>query len=277
MTTDARSLLARPDLADERLEGLVRAERFVAPEVMRCAAPGAFIHKSAEVASERLDELLYGEGFDVLELEGGWAWGQARRDGYVGFVRAEALAPEGEAPIHRVQALRTTGFRAPDLRSEAVAFLSMNSLIGPGEIRSGYVDAGEAGWVFARHLAAIGAFETDYVAAAERYLGAPYIWGGRSSLGLDCSGLVQLAMQAAGRACPRDTDQQFAAFARPTDQPGLARGDLVFWKGHVGIMLDHDRMIHANGHHMATAIEPVDQALARIETAGWPFLGFRRA
>jgi len=276
MSADARNLLARPDLADERLEGLIRAEQFAAAEAMRCAAPQAWIHKAPALSSERLDELLYGEGFEVLEARDGWAWGQARRDGYVGFVRADALAPEGEAPLLRVQALRTTGFKAPDLRSEVVASLSMNSLIGPGEIRNGYVDAGEAGWVFARHLAPVGAFEADHAAVAERYVGAPYIWGGRSSLGLDCSGLVQLAMQAAGRACPRDTDQQLAAFADPTDRQALARGDLVFWKGHVGIMLDHDRMIHANGHHMATAVESVDEALARIEAAGWPQRGFRR-
>ena len=276
MSGDRRTLLARPGLADIGLEGLIRAERFAAPQAMRCAGPSAAILKAPDCASEREDELLHGEGFEVLDLEDGWAWGQARRDGYVGFVRAEALAPAGEAPTHRVQALRTAGFARPDLRSEVLRLLSMNSLVRVGETRNGYVDTGLGGWIFTAHLQPIGVFEIDFVAVAERYLGAPYLWGGRSSLGLDCSGLVQAGMQAAGRACPRDTDQQYALFGAGPDRSGLVRGDLAFWKGHVGIMLDPERLLHANGHHMATVIEPLDEALARIEQAGVPFLGYRR-
>ena len=276
MTGDRRTLLARPDLADEGLEGLIRAERFQAPRAMRCGRPSAAILKAPDAASERQDELLYGEGFQVLDLQDGWAWGQARRDGYVGFVRTDALTATGDEPTHRVRALRTAGFARPDLKSEVHALLSMNSLIRAGETRNGYVDTGDSGWVFAAHLLPIGVFETDFVAVAERYLGAPYLWGGRSSLGLDCSGLVQAAMQATGRACPRDTDQQFAFFAGEPDRSGLARGDLVFWKGHMGLMLDHGRLLHANAHHMATAIEPLDEALARIERAGVAFVGYRR-
>ena len=271
-----RTLLARPDFADEGLEGLIRAERFVAPRAMRCARPSAAIHKAPDGASERENELLYGEGFQVLDLQDGWAWGQARRDGYVGFVRTDALATAGDDPTHRVQALRTAGFARPDLKSEVLSLLSMNSLIRAGETRNGYVDTGDRGWIYAAHLSPIGVFATDFVAIAERYLGAPYLWGGRSSLGLDCSGLVQAAMQAVGRACPRDTDQQFSTFAEGVDRSALARGDLVFWKGHMGIMLDPGRLLHANAHHMATAIEPLDQALARIEQAGVPFRGYRR-
>ena len=276
MSGDPRILLARPDLADIGLEGLIRAERFAAPKATRCARPSAAILKAPEAASERQDELLFGEGFQVLDVEDGWAWGQARRDGYVGFVRAEALAPAGEDPTHRVQALRTAGFARPDLRSEVLHLLSMNSLVRASGVQNGYVDTGDSGWIFAAHLQPIGVFETDCVAVAERYLGAPYLWGGRSSLGVDCSGLVQAGMQAAGRACPRDTDQQCAAFGPGPDRSGLVRGDLAFWKGHVGIMLDRERLLHANGHHMATVIEPLDEALARIEQAGVPFVGYRR-
>jgi cell wall-associated NlpC family hydrolase len=276
MTADPRNLLARADLADERLEGLVRADRFAAVRPMRCVGASAGIHRRPEAGSERRDELLYGEGFDVLEARDGWAWGQARRDGYVGFVRTGSLAAVGEAPTHRVAALRTAGFSKPDLKSEVICLLSMNSLLRAGESRGDYVEAGEAGWIFAAHLAPIGVFETDYVAVAERYLGAPYLWGGRSSLGLDCSGLVQAGMQATGRACPRDSDQQSAGFPVSPARADMARGDLAFWKGHVGIMLDRDRMVHANGHHMAVAVEPLDEALARIERAGVPFLGYRR-
>ena len=277
MTPDARTLLARPDLADERLEGLVRAERFAAVQLRRCVQPTAGMFKTRDEAGERQNELLFGERLDVLEAEGGWAWGQARRDGYVGFVRTEALAPAGEAPTHRVRALRTCGFAKPDLKARLIALVSMNSLVRAGETRDGYVDAGEAGWIHASHLAPIGVFESDFVAVAERYLGAPYLWGGRSSLGLDCSGLVQSALQAIGRACPRDADQQLAAFADAGGREDLKRGDLVVWKGHIGLMLDGQRLLHANAHHMAVAIEPADEAILRIreKTASVP-VGFRR-
>ena len=274
--SDRRTLLARPDLADSRLEGLVRAERFAEVTAMRCIQPTAGVRKAPEDGSEQEDELLFGEGFDVLETRDGWSWGQARRDGYVGFVRSVALAPSGGPPTMRVGALRTCGFSRPDLKSAVVALISMGGLIRAGESRNGYVDAGEAGWIWAAHLERIGIFETDAAAVAERFLGTPYLWGGRSGLGLDCSGLVQQALMATGRACPRDTDQQFAAFPDAVERDGLARGDLVFWKGHMGMMLDADRMIHANAHHMAVAVEPVDGALVRIEKAGVPFLGCRR-
>ena len=127
------------------------------------------------------------------------------------------------------------------------------------------------------HLAPIGAgFETDAAGVALRFLGAPYLWGGRESLGLDCSGLVQQALAACGKACPRDTDMQ-AGIGVAVAPGDLARGDLVFWKGHVGMMLDAERMVHANGHHMATVVEPLAEAIARIEAAGYgPPTAYRR-
>ena len=277
MSGDRRTLLARPDLADERLEGLVRAERFASAKAMRCITPTAGIFRTPHDAAEREDELLFGEDFDALEITDGWAWGQARRDGYVGCVRADVLAGADEAPTHRVHALRTCGFQRPDLKSTLVALISMNSLIRAGARQGGYVEAGEAGWIFEGHLSPIGVFDTDPVAVAERYLGAPYLWGGRSSLGLDCSGLVLSSLQAVGRACPRDTDQQLAFFADAGDRAALQRGDLVFWKGHMGMMLDGERLLHANAHHMAVAIEPVDQAIGRIRAnLGIEPIGFRR-
>ena len=277
MSADARLRLARPDLADARLEGLVRADRFEETRPMRCIQATAKILQAPDEGSEQRDELLFGEGFEVLELKGGWAWGQARRDGYVGFVREDALAAAGEAPTHRIAAVRSIGFARADLKSPVMALLSLGSLVRAGETRDGYVDGGETGWIYAPHLWPIGSFEADWAAVAERFLGAPYVWGGRSSLGLDCSGLVQQALHAAGRACPRDTDQQLAAFVEAPAREALQRGDLVFWKGHVGLMLDADRMIHANAHHMAVAIEPLDEAIGRIrDKIGLEPLGFRR-
>ncbi len=167
-------------------------------------------------------------------------------------------------------------FGRPNLKSQVLALLSMNSLVGAGDVTDGFADCGTVGWIHAAHLQPIGQFEADWVAVAERFLGAPYLWGGRSNRGLDCSGLVQMGMQAVGRACPRDTDQQLDAFAEGPGRTGLRRGDLAFWKGHVGVMLDGERLLHANAHHMAVAIEPLDTALVRIEKAGVPFVGYRR-
>ena len=268
MTSDRRTLLARPDLADLRLEGEVRAERYAAVSPMRCRVAVAAIRAAPDDGAGQEDQLLLGEGFDVLEAKDGWAWGQARRDGYVGFVRADALADAGAAPTHRIAALRTFGFSRPDLKSPPVGAYDMNSLVAAGKAQGGFVDAGAAGWIYAAHLAAIGEFESDPVAVAERYLGAPYLWGGRGSIGLDCSGLVMQAMFACGRACPRDTDQQQAFFAKDAPSGALTRGDLVFWKGHMAMMLDGERIIHANAWHMAVAIEPLAEAVSRIEAAG---------
>ena len=266
--SDPRQTLARPELADQRLEGLMRAAAFAAPRAMRCRSPVAGLHAAADPGSVQEDQLLHGETFDVLETRDGWAWGQARRDGYVGFVRAEALGPMLDAPTHRVRALRTIGLERPEVKAAAVGVLSLNALVSVGCAQKGFLEAGEAGWIFARHMALLGDFEAEPAAVAERYLGTPYLWGGRDSLGIDCSGLVQQALYACGRACPRDADQQMDAF--PTEAPlsALGRGDLVFWDGHVGMMLDATRLLHANSHHMAVAVEPLAIVIERNRAAG---------
>ena len=268
MNGDPRTCLARPGLADLRLEGQVRAERFEAVRPMRCITPCTPIQDAPDAAAEQQDQLLFGEGFDVLVQQDGWSWGQALRDGYVGYVRAELLAPREGPPTHRVKALRTGGFSRPDLKSAPVGFFSVNALVRAGRSENGFIEAGEAGWIHAPHLAPIAEFEQDYVAVASRFLGAPYLWGGRDSLGLDCSGLIQQAFYACGRACPRDTDQQMAAFDKPAPLSELSRGDLVFWRGHVGVMLDGLTVLHANAFHMAVAIEPLAAAVTRIKAAG---------
>ena len=268
MTLDARICLARRDLADERLEGLVRAERFAAALPMRCIAPSTAVRAAPDDKAEQQDQLLFGEAFDVLEEADGWAWGQALRDGYVGFVQRERLAARETAPTHRIKALRTYGFCRPDLKSAPVTMLSINALVRAGKSENGFVEAGEAGWIYAPHLALLGEFEADFVAVAHRFLGAPYLWGGRDSLGLDCSGLIQQAFYACGRACPRDTDQQMAAFDKAAPLSELSGGDLVFWRGHVGVMCDGLSLLHANAFHMAVTLEPLAAAVSRIKASG---------
>ena len=272
MSHDARLTLARPDLASSALEGVVRAAAYRTPTAMQCSAPVAAIRKAADASAEQLDQLLFGETFEVLDEAGGFAFGQAGRDGYVGYVDMEALSAPVVVPTHRVSALRSYAFSEASLKTPPLALLSMNALVTVEAVEGRYARLARSGWITTDHLKPIGAaFEIDPATVAERFLGAPYLWGGRESLGLDCSGLVQQALYACGLACPRDSDQQQALGAPldiGADLKSLARNDLVFWRGHVGIMLDETRLLHANGHHMATAVEPLSEAVARIEAAG---------
>ena len=265
---DPRVTPIRDGVASRSLEGIVRAEVYLEPKVRRCRRHAIGIHRAPDLESEQLDQLLFGESFDVIEEEaGGFVWGQAPRDGYVGFVASEALRPLEPPPTHRVSALRTYAFVEPSIKSRAGGPYSLNSLVAVEAREGRLAKVAGAGWMAVEHLAPIGSFETDLAAVAERFVGAPYLWGGRESLGLDCSGLVQAALFACGIACPRDADQQ-AGLGHQIAREDFGRGDLVFWKGHVAVGLDAERIVHANGFHMAVAIEPLETAVARIEAAG---------
>jgi hypothetical protein len=268
VSLDARVTPLRDGIAARSLEGLVPAEVYLDPRSMSCAAAAAGIHRAPDGASEQMDQLLFGERFEVLEEEGAFVLGQARRDGYVGYVEAARLGPVMPAPTHRVAALRTYAFEGPSIKSRAGALLSLNSLVCVEAEEGRLAKAAGAGWLPIEHLAPIGVFEGDPAAVAERFVGAPYLWGGRESLGLDCSGLVQQALFACGLACPRDTDQQ-QALGRDIARAEFGRNDLVFWKGHVAMGLDGERIVHANGHHMMTVVEPLEAAVARIAAAGY--------
>ncbi len=264
---DPRTTPLRDGIASRALEGVLRAEVYLEAKVRVCAAPAAGIHRAPDAASEQMDQLLFGEAFEVIEEEGAYLWGQARRDGYVGFVAASALAAPGPEPTHRVSAIRTYAFAGPSIKAQAFGPYSLNALVAVEAVEGRLAKAAGAGWMPVEHLAPIGGFETDMAAVAERFLGAPYLWGGRESLGLDCSGLSQAALFACGKACPRDADQQ-AQMGRAIGRAEFGRGDLVFWRGHMAIGLDETRIVHANGHHMAVAIEPLDIAIKRIDAAG---------
>jgi len=264
---DPRVTPLRDGIAARGLEGVLAAEVYLDPKPLRCAVPAAAVRRAPDAAAEQMDQLLFGEVFEAVEEEGGFLWGQARRDGYVGFVEAAALAPAGPEPTHRVSALRTYAFAGPSIKTKASGPFSLNALVSVEAVEGRLARVAGAGWMAVEHLSPIGDFARDPAAVAERYLGAPYLWGGRESLGLDCSGLVQQALFACGRACPRDADMQ-QALGRPIKRQAFVRGDLVFWKGHVAIGLDARRIVHANAHHMAVAIEPLDEAVERIKAAG---------
>lgn len=277
MSFDRRTTLIHDGVAARVLEGVVPAETYVDPTAMQVSVPAAPLRRHPADDAEQESRLLFGERVDVLLEKEGYAFGQAARDGYVGWIPADALSGPPLTPTHRVAVLRTYAFSQANIKTTPVGLYSLNSLVTVEETDGRFSRAAGSGWFMSEHLAPIGAgFETDAAGVALGFLGAPYLWGGRESLGLDCSGLVQQALNACGVACPRDTDMQ-AKIGRAVEAADLTRGDLVFWKGHVGMMLDADRMVHANGHHMATVVEPLAGAIARIEAAGYgPPTAYRR-
>lgn len=229
-------------------------------------------------------QLLAGEVFLVERETDGWGYGRTAQDDYPGWVDMAALSSPALIPTHQVKALRSYVFAEPDLKSAPVCLISLNAKI-VGGVRSGkFIEAQRMGWVFDGHLRPVGdPWEADFVTVAERFLHTPYFWGGKESLGLDCSGLVQSSLEAAGIMIPRDTGPQ-EAWARAhwravkitDDLGGLQRGDLVFWPGHVGIMTDADTLLHANAFHMMTYAEPLRRAAKRIAHHYAPMSGIYR-
>ena len=278
---DPRVTPARADLAAKELEGKAAAARYVAGEVYEVIEPQAPLRGEPSHDAPLLTEALKGERVTIYEKNAeGWAWGQLAADRYVGWLSANALAPPGAPPTHKVVALRTLVFPGPSIKLTPREALPLGARIAVARRDDRMAVTPSGGYVPAAHLAPIDVDETDFVAVAERFLGVPYLWGGKTALGLDCSGLVQIALAACGISCPRDSDMQEEALGSPvaaaTDRSNLQRGDLVFWTGHVAIVRDRATFLHANAFHMAVAIEPIDDAVARIRAAGGEVSGIRR-
>jgi cell wall-associated NlpC family hydrolase len=279
-TLDPRRNAFRSDLAAKMLEGVVRAERYVVGEpafVVRANVP---LRKAPDPAYGFETEALFGERVTVFEEANGWAWVQLARDGYVGYMASDALRRGVSNPTHRIQTLGTFLYSAPDIKSPPLMHLPMNALVTAraGDERFLEIDGG--GFVYARHAAQLNRPARDFVEIAERFAGVPYLWGGRTHIGLDCSGLVQTSLFAADYAAPRDTDMQQVELGEDIsargDLEGLTRGDLVFWKGHVGIMIDGVLMVHANAYHMLVAVEPLPEAAQRISKTGSRIIAVKR-
>jgi cell wall-associated NlpC family hydrolase len=268
MNFDPRVTVSRNGVASETLRGLVQAERFVAPRMMRLRASSAALRELPDAQSSLQTEILCGESVAVYDVQQDWALVQLERDSYVGYASSRTLGSPDITPTHKITATRTFAYPSADIKKPPGVALPFGSVVPIVKEEDEFVITTGGAYIWRLHVAEIATSEPDHVNTALRFLSAPYLWGGKTSLGIDCSGLIQLALQAAGHECPRDADMQEKALgeAVPFDEnlQGLQRGDLVFWKGHVGLMVNAERMVHANGSHMMVVIEPLREAAQRI-------------
>jgi cell wall-associated NlpC family hydrolase len=277
---DPRLTPARPDLAAKYLEGKVKAARFVAGEEFEIVDSVAPLRVGPSSDAEQKTQALKGERVTIYDRNGeGWAWGQLNSDGYVGWLPDRALAKPLAPPTHKVTALSTFAFPGPSIKLPPTATLLLGAKLAVRRDDGAFAVTHDGWYVPRQHLGTLDTNERDIVAVAERFAGAPYLWGGKTSLGIDCSGLVQVALNAAGIGCPRDSDMQEQALGRALAESAskkLQRGDLIFWEGHVAIARDTETIVHANAHHMATAIENTRAAIARIKAAGSDVTSIKR-
>ncbi|MDA0338804.1 MAG: NlpC/P60 family protein [Proteobacteria bacterium] len=266
MSFDPRLTPAREDLAADFLRSAIKAAHYEKGVRRQVVTPQAPLHGTPDASSQMTTELLMGERFTVYEDKDGWSWGQSERDDYVGYVPSASLGATGEAVTHKVAVLRTFIYAGADLKSPVLGAISMGAQVAQTGTEGDFTSIETGGYVFTSHLVGIDHIEPDYLTTAIRFVGAPYLWGGRSSLGLDCSGLVQIALQAAGISCPRDSDMQGKGLGEALDPhvPRLERGDLVFFPGHVGLMIDEGTLLHANAWDMMVSPHPLRYVITEI-------------
>jgi cell wall-associated NlpC family hydrolase len=277
---DPRLTPARPEVAAKYLEGKVKAARFVEGQEFEVAEAIAPLRLGPFADAELATQALKGERVTVYDRNGeGFAWGQLNSDGYVGWIPDAALAKPAASPTHKVTALRTFAFPGPSIKLPPVETLSLGAKLTVTREDGAFAVTRDGWYLPRRHLGLLDVIEKDFVAVAERFVGTPYLWGGKSSLGIDCSGLVQVSLNAAGTGCPRDSDMQRDGLGRTldaTEMHTLQRGDLIFWKGHVAVVRDGETIVHANAHHMATVIENTREAVTRIKAAGSEITAIKR-
>ena len=277
---DPRLTPARPQVAAKYLEGKVQAARFVEGEefcVIEAIAP---LREQPGSDAMLSTQALKGERVTVYDRNGeGWAWGQLGSDGYVGWLPESTLTKHLTRPTHKVTALWTFAFAGPSIKTPPTHCLPMGAALAIDREDGSFAVIDGGYYVPRQHLGPLDAHASDFVAVAERFVGVPYLWGGKTAFGIDCSGLVQIALTSAGIGCPRDSDMQCNGLGRELsadESKRLQRGDLIFWKGHVAIARDAETIVHANAHHMATVSENTRAAIARIKAAGSEIVAIKR-
>ena len=267
MSTLQRRLHAfRDDLADARLKGRVDAARFVEGVPAQCSVPLASVFKAPADDATQVTQILLGESCHVFDRAGGFAFVQLDTDGYVGYVREQALQDNVVETTHRVSVLLTHLYPSANIKTQPAIAVPLNARVASRSHEGDFHHLANGKHIYASHLST-GA-ESDFVSVAERFLHTPYLWGGKTVLGIDCSGLVQVSLAACGVTVLRDSDMQEESLGVDVTGQDLRRGDLVFWKGHVGIMQDATTLLHANGYHMLVVSEPLQLAIDRIALKG---------
>jgi cell wall-associated NlpC family hydrolase len=271
---DKRLFAFRPDLADIRLQGQCEAAAFVEGVPSQCAVPVTSVFRTPADDAMQVTQMLLGESLQVFERKNGWAWVQLEHDRYVGYVRENALRDSNIKPTHHVSVLSSHIYPKADIKTQPAVAVPMMAQLAVLETHDTFHKLASGDYIYHSHTNK--AFASDFVAIAEQFLHAPYLWGGKTALGIDCSGLVQIALAAWGIAAPRDSDMQQQGLGHDVVQETLKRGDLMFWKGHVGILQDGQTLLHANGHHMRVVSEPLQAALDRIGAKGFPVTAIKR-
>ena len=262
---DPREYAYKADLAADYMRGLICCQKFVVGEMFQVKINVASLKKAPDQSSEQVSELLFGEEVIIYEIVDAWAWGQSQTDGYVGYVSMDHISSKVQENTHEVTALRAFVYRQPDIKAPTITCLSMSSQLSITHSKGLFAHIENLGWIFEKSIRALGGIESDFVSVAQKFTGTPYLWGGRSSFGIDCSGLVQLSLRGVGVLCPRDTDQQASSVGSPINDEitKLLRGDLIFMNGHVAIMVDRHTILHANAFHMSVELESLDGFLSR--------------
>ncbi|WP_298019195.1 NlpC/P60 family protein [uncultured Parasphingopyxis sp.] len=259
---DPRINAYRADIADMALAGRIFAHYYAHPSVRQCIVPHAPLHEGPDRESTMTSELLFGEGFAVIDRTKDWVWGFCTHDHYVGYLPADAIG-EADAPDHIVVVAKTAAHLSPDMTADTHAALTMGARLS-GSASGNWLET-SLGFVPLADLAALETTESDPVTVAEQLIETPYLWGGRGAAGIDCSGLVQIALGLFGTEAPRDSDMQMASLGEPlADDAVLKRGDIVFFPDHVGWMADPETLLHAAHHHGKVVYEPLEDVVARI-------------
>ena len=277
---DPRLTPARPDLAAKHLEGVMKAARYVTGTDYIVTDGVAPLHHEPSSMAPLETQALKGERITIYDVNGeGWAWGQLASDGYVGWMPDRALSKSSATATHRIDTLRTFAFPGPSIKLPPRDTLPLGASVAVERMDREFAVTQDGLYIPARHAVPMDTMSDDFVAIAERFVTTPYLLGGKTALGIDCSGLVQISLAACGKLAPRDSDMQESGLGEtlPKSQwKALKRGDLIFWKGHVAIVRDAGTIVHANAHHMTTAIEPVSEAISRIKASGSDVTSIKR-